>query len=61
VEMGLKETIENVHASRKRLERSRQALKKLEDERRRLQTRVSGERSKDDVAGPERRRRPSVS
>jgi hypothetical protein len=59
--MGLKETIENVHASRKRLEKSRQALKKLDEERGRLQTRISGERSKGDGAGPERRRRPSVS
>jgi len=56
--MGLKEAMENVHASRKRLDQSRQALKKLEDERTRLQSRTSGERRKE--AGPERRRRGSV-
>jgi dsDNA-specific endonuclease/ATPase MutS2 len=53
--MGLREAIENVHASRKRLEESRQALKKLEEEFRRLQARVSGEKPKD--TGPEKRRR----
>lgn len=56
--MGLKETIENVHASRKRLDESRQALKKLEDERRKLQARISDEASRD--AGSQRRRRGSV-
>ena len=56
--MGLKEAIENVHASRKRLEESRKALKKLEDERRKLQARVSAEASRD--AGSPRRRRGSV-
>ena len=56
--MGLKEAIENVHASRKRLDESRKALKKLEDERRKLQARVSDEASRD--AGRGRRRRGSV-
>jgi hypothetical protein len=55
--MGLKETIENVHASRKRLERTREAMKKLDEERRRLQPQISKETPKD-TGGT--RRRPSV-
>jgi len=58
--MGLKETIEHVHASRRRLDESRKALKKLEEERRKLQARAADEAS-NDAGRVGRRRRGSLS